>query len=91
MARVRDIELLTGLRFNPDLIEPDRLRVSVFLSEMLWDRIGWMDLTGTGDDECPTLGDSQNCPAGLVNLIIIIIYIYILLSSLSFLNLTNVN
>ena len=66
VARVRDIELLTGLRFHPEIAEAERLRLSVFLSEALWDRMGWMDLRASGDEECPTLGGTHNCPAGYV-------------------------
>lgn len=43
VARVRDIELLTGLQFFPNLENTPRLRLDIHLQVGLWERLSWMD------------------------------------------------
>ena len=60
VARVRDIELLTGLQFFPDLDNTPRLRLETHLDVGLWDRLTWMDEVDVCPEEmqpeCPILG-----------------------------------
>ena len=62
VARVRDIELLTGLTFFTDLETSLRIKTETYLPEHLWSRISWMDT----DDQCPDLSQGAQCPPQLV-------------------------
>ena len=61
VARVKDVELLTGLTFFSKIEASSRVILSTFLPEALWPTQSWMD---AGDDnECPVLNAAE-CPAG---------------------------
>ena len=59
VARVRDIELLTGLQFFPNMENTPRLRLDTYLQVGLWERLSWMDQTDICSpiqSECPIPG-----------------------------------
>ena len=61
-ARVRDIELLTGLIFFNQLSSKQRVDVSTYLSVNLWPRLSWMDVVDNAT-ECPPIIEKAACPA----------------------------
>ena len=61
-VRLRDVELLTGLRFLPSLPPEVRVTTLTFMPEALWERLGWVDAMGA-DGQCPDL-ETVDCPAG---------------------------
>jgi len=66
VARVRDIELLTGLTFFPGVDVPSaRIKLTTYLPEQPWSTLPWTDVDG----ECPIIdeNDPNNCPAGYVS------------------------
>ena len=59
VARVKDVELLTGLTFFPHLDSTARLRLNTHLAVGLWDRLTWIDQISSCPDlqpECPIEG-----------------------------------
>lgn len=58
-ARVRDVELLTGLTlFDGVGSSFHRSKLLTYLTEDLWPKLSWMDVDG----DCPNLSNT-NCPA----------------------------
>ena len=58
-ARMRDVELVTGLRFFPKIKAEDSVRLKTFLPESLWEKYSWMD-----DQTCGS--QLPQCPVGSV-------------------------
>ena len=57
-ARIRDVELLTGLRFLTILQPSIRLQLITRLDPKFWDRPSWMD-----EAKCH-IKDRDECPEG---------------------------
>ena len=54
IARLHDIELITGLRFIPDMHSNFRSRTVSSYRMELWERPSWMDEEQTEPVQCPS-------------------------------------
>ena len=61
-ARLRDLEILSGLRFLPSLTPEVKVHTLTFLPEGLWERMGWLDAMGASGG-CPDMNEPI-CPEG---------------------------
>ena len=59
MARVADVQLLTGLQLLTAVPADVRVLMQTSTPVDLWPRVSWMDLV---QDQCPVI-QTANCPA----------------------------
>ena len=57
-ARLKDVELLTGLSFFPELPQYSKISLATWLPLQLWERLSWLDGQNT---DCSPLQTS--CPS----------------------------
>ena len=70
-ARVRDVELLTGLSLFNRMAPLPRVKLVTYLSENLWQRSWWLDDVKTSAGQCPLNRTSVSCPPGSVSAIFV--------------------